>query len=148
MLLFNFQGPLFLRSRFERSCSISHLFRKVNTFFQIFSEFFKIFLNISRNTIYRYINLKKTQEEGLAPFFQKKNLFKISKIRGKTADFCKKIFEKVFLFFKIFKFKNNLCMRRIIAITIAIKENVQLILAIFQIPSLKSKLMRNDNIMR
>ena len=98
MLLFNFQGPLFLRSRFERSCSISHLSRKVNTFFQIFSEFFNIFLNISRNTIYRYEIHRKTQEEGLAPFFLKKNLFKISKIRGKTADFVKKILKKFFIF--------------------------------------------------
>ena len=42
-LLFNFQGPLFCRSRFERSCSIAQSFSKVNTFFQIFLKFFHFF---------------------------------------------------------------------------------------------------------
>ena len=43
LLLFNFQGPLFLRSSVERSCSISYIFPFVNTFFKSFLKFFHIF---------------------------------------------------------------------------------------------------------
>ena len=101
MLLFNFQGPLFLCSRFERSCSISHLSQNVNTFLQIFSEFFKIFLNISRNTISCSLNTTKTQEAGCKPCSLAKILSKNFKIRRKSADFGKNFFKKVFkLFFQ------------------------------------------------
>ena len=106
-MLFNFQGPLFLRSSVERSCSISYIFPFVNTFFKSFLNFFNIFsISFSniRNIPYMVSNQKNNTICRRSIFIFFRFFFKKRSFPQKFAKNFWKIFEIIFNFFWKFLF--------------------------------------------